>query len=296
MPRPSLLPYLQLARPANVVTAWADVMAGFAVTGGLIGLTVQGGTLAWLVVATSGLYAGGVVFNDVFDAGLDAEERPERPIPSGRISRRAAAVYGALLLVGGIAAAFMASDIAGGLAVLIAIGALVYDAYGKHHPLVGPLNMGLCRGGNLLLGMGAAPLLIVQHWPLALLPICYIAAITAVSRGEVHGGSRQTGVLAVALVLAVIAALGYIGIDAVRTSPLSGLFPFLFAGMVVPPFIRAARTPDAATVRRAVRAGILGLIPLNAALAALYAGPMAVLAVLVLLPVSIGLARLFAVT
>ena len=33
-----------------------------------------------------------MVLNDVFDAEVDAREQPDRPIPSGRVSRRAAAL------------------------------------------------------------------------------------------------------------------------------------------------------------------------------------------------------------
>ena len=51
------------------------------------------------------LYAGGVVLNDVFDADLDAVERPERPIPSALISKKSAGIFGAVLLLFGIVAA-----------------------------------------------------------------------------------------------------------------------------------------------------------------------------------------------
>src|ERR1041385_8386665 len=85
-------PYLQLMRPPNLVTANADVLAGFAVAG-----LPRFDLLPWLLVATTCLYAGGVVLNDVFDARLDACERPERPIPSGRVAVRSAAVFGTVL-------------------------------------------------------------------------------------------------------------------------------------------------------------------------------------------------------
>jgi hypothetical protein len=50
--------------------------------------------LPWLVGATMCLYAGGVVLNDFFDRRLDAIERPERPIPSRRVSAASAAALG----------------------------------------------------------------------------------------------------------------------------------------------------------------------------------------------------------
>lgn len=293
--------YLQLVRPANVVTAWADVLAGFAAAGAALtldGWTAKAGlpALGGLLLATTGLYSGGVVLNDVFDAKLDAEERPERPIPSGRVSRRGAALFGSLLLASGIVAAYQVGPASATLAAFIAGGATLYDAWAKHHPIFGPLTMGLCRGGNLLLGVSAIPTMMAPNGYLVLIPVAYIAAITAVSRGEVHGGTQRTGILALALVVGVLGGLIALGLRA-DYRPWHALpFVLLLAAQVVPPFVRAARTPDPQPIRQAVQAGVVALIPLNAALAAGFAGWLYGLGVLLLLPVSMGLARLFAVT
>ena len=78
----------------------------------------------------------------------------------------------------------------------MAVLVVIYDAWGKRHAIVGPLNMGLCRGLNLVLGIAAVPSALAGHWPLALLSLVYVAAVTVVSRGEVHGGksgSRRGG-------------------------------------------------------------------------------------------------------
>lgn len=299
----NLRAYLELARPANVITAWADVLAGIAGAGvlamnGHAGGSIDGimGETPLLIAATSGLYAGGVVMNDVFDAGLDATERPERAIPSGRASRTGATIFGLSLLVIGIGAAALASWQSGGIAAFIAIAAILYDRYGKHHALLGPLNMGLCRGMNLLLGVSIVPIMVGQLWFLALLPIIYIAAITAISRGEVHGGSSNIGWMAV--ILAGIATGSLVVLSYLPTYDLKNALFFiaLFAALVLPPFVRAAKSPVPGLIKRAVRSGILGLIPLNAALVAGFAGwPLGVI-VLLLLPISIRLAKLFAVT
>src|SRR5215218_3456136 len=98
-------------RPANIVTAVADILAGIAIAGNAAHANLfQQNTAAvlLLVFSTIGLYGGGVVFNDVFDADLDAVERPERPIPSGLISRKAATLLALLLLIIGIVAAAFA--------------------------------------------------------------------------------------------------------------------------------------------------------------------------------------------
>jgi 4-hydroxybenzoate polyprenyltransferase len=289
--RGRLWPYLQLARPPNLVTACADVLAGFAIAG-----LARPAALPWLLAATACLYGGGVVLNDVFDAELDARERPERPIPSGRVPIRWAGSLGGALLAVGMGAGLLASPLSGGLAAAIAGCAVLYDGWGKRQPAVGALNMGACRGLNLLLGLSAAPALTVQRWPLALLPVAYIAAVTAVSRGEVHGGRRGVTGLALGLLGAVIAALIALGLA--RGAAFLPMLPFLllFVWRVVPPFLRAFSMPQPDSIRSAVRAGVLSLVILDAVLGTVYAGFGYGVAVLALLLVAAGLARLFAVT
>jgi 4-hydroxybenzoate polyprenyltransferase len=297
--------YLQLMRPANIVTAWADILVGFAASGSALILddVINGQAiltnllpLASLLLATTGLYGGGVVFNDVFDAQLDAKERPERPIPSGRASRQGATLLGSLLLVIGVVAASQVSLLSAILAFGIAAAALFYDAFGKHYAVFGPLNMGVCRGGNLLLGVSAMPIMVTEHWFLALIPIIYIAAITAISQGEVHGAKVSTGI--VALVLIGIVFAGLLGLGLLKDYELLAALPFfvLFAGMVLLPFVKAAREPTPEQIRKAVKVGVLSLIVLDATVAAGFASLPYGLLVLSLLPISIALAQIFAVT
>lgn len=297
--------YLKLMRPANIVTSWADVLAGFAASGSVVLFNevieeqASSGTavsLAWLLIATTGLYGGGVVFNDVFDAELDAKERPERPIPSGRASRQGATLLGSLLLLVGLVAASQVSWLSATLALGIAFAALLYDAFGKHHPFLGPLNMGVCRGGNLLLGISAVPAMVGELWFLALIPIVYIAAVTTISRGEVHGAKSSTGVIALLLIGIVIA--GLLGLRLLNDYELVAALPFvaLFALRVLLPFVKAVLEPTPEQIRTAVKAGVLSLIVLDATLAAGFASPLYGLLVLSLLPISMALARMFAVT
>lgn len=291
-------------RPANVVTAFADILAGYAAAGGVtLYLSQSGGAifpegLASLLIATFGLYAGGVVLNDVFDTELDAVERPERAIPSGRVSRSFAAFLGALLLGGGTVFAFLVNVTAGFVALAVAICVLIYDTFAKHSAVWGPLFMGLCRGGNLLLGASVFPALLTDLWPVALLPIFYIAAITLVSQGEVQGGNRSSGYLAVGIILVITAALMVLDLlTGVPYNPAAALpFIALFLLRVLPPFYRAAREPVPDRIRLAVKRGVLSLIILNSAVAAGFAGFLAGLVILLLLPVSLLLARLFDVT
>jgi len=242
------------------------------------------------------LDGGGIVFNDVFDAELDAQERPERPIPSGRVSRTGASLLGSSLLILGVVGAVQVSWVSMVLALAIATSALLYDAFGKHQPIFGPINMGFCRGGNLLLGVSVVPSLIGEYWFLALIPIVYIAAITALSRGEVHGGKLSTGITALLLIVAVI--FGLLGLGLLTNYQVLTALPFLIllTIRVLIPFIKAARQPTPEQIRIAVKTGVLFLIVLDSTIAAGFAGLPYGLLVLGLLPISMILSRIFAVT
>ncbi|MCW9707801.1 UbiA-like protein EboC [Fodinibius salsisoli] len=293
--------YAELMRPANIITAFADILAGFAAAGGVVAFTdgvvsVSPVTLGWLLLSTFGLYGGGVVFNDVFDAKLDMEERPERAIPSGRASKTGAILLGGLLLISGIVAAAMVNEYAGLLALGIAICALVYDYWAKHSTLWGPLFMGSCRGGNLLLGCSVFPALIADLWFLALLPIAYIGAITLVSQGEVHGGNKRSGFASLALIVFVTLSLFLLGILPSYAVGPATIFVLVFGGLVLPPFWKAALHPKPSFIKKAIKRGVLSLILLNAALAAGFGGWRMGIIVALLLPLSILVAKLFDVT
>ena len=282
-------------RPANIVTAISDILGGAAIAWYDAGVYDLPSVLL-LIVATIGLYGGGVVFNDFFDAALDRVERPERPIPSGLIAEKEAALLGTFLLIGGIvAAAAVAVYPSGVIAFAIAIAALVYDKWSKHHRVAGPLNMGLCRGLNLLLGMSLVPFALAQFGSLAVVPVLYIAAITLISQGEVHGGKSKTILIAAFLYLVVIALILY-------SSALLGnvfyalVFLLTLALLIFPPLLKAFREPVGKNIGKAVKAGVIALIVMNAAWAATFGAFYLALVIVLLLPVSIFLARLFAVT
>jgi hypothetical protein len=283
--------YLELLRPANVVTAIADVLAGYAVAG-----RGQSSRLPWLLAATVCLYAGGVVLNDFFDRVVDASERPERPIPSGRVPAAHAGVLGGVLLGAGTALAFGATRAAGAVALALAASVLVYDVRAKAHGFAGPLAIGLCRGLNVVLGMAAVPAAAAGHWSIALLSVAYIAAVTAVSRGEVHGGKKAVAALAMGVLGVVIAALLLIALRS-NVWPVPALvLAAALAWRVGPPFAAVYVDPRPAIIRRAVQAGVLSLVLLDAAISAAYAGPVYAAIVLATALVAGSLARLFSVT
>jgi 4-hydroxybenzoate polyprenyltransferase len=301
-----LLGYLRLMRPANVVTAIADVLAGMAIAGYFFQQAPGG--FSWgssqqltllpvilLCISTVGLYSGGIILNDVFDAELDQIERPERPIPSGLVSKKAATIFGGVFFFIGIFAAGLYNPNSQYLAVAIMISCLIYDKYLKHHKVFGPLNMGLCRGLNLLLGISIIPPAIQQWWFLSLVPIVYIAAITMISRGEVHGGSKRTLYFAALLYALVISAILIVAQTRGNLLP-ALIFVLPFALMIFTPLTIAVQAPIGKHIGQAVKSGVIALILMNGAWAAAFGVWNVAIFVVILLPISILLGKAFAVT
>ena len=285
-------------RPANIITSIADVLAGIAVSGFLINATFFSDYILpvlLLCISTIGLYGGGVVFNDVFDAELDKLERPERPIPKGIVSIGEAAALGVILLITGIITAAMVSSVSGLLAISIAIAALIYNKWSKHNAIAGPLNMGLCRGLNLLLGISIVIAAIPEWWFIAFVPIIYIAAITMISRGEVYGGSKSVLYFAASLYCIVIAG---ILLFSYNKGMLWWAIIFLlpFAWMIFSALIKAIRMPVPQNIGKAVKAGVIALILMNASWAAAFGAINLAFLIILLLPLSLWLSKLFAVT
>ncbi len=296
-----LLAYARLARPANLPTAAADILAGVAIAGVFSNPAqrdfpafVPYIDILYLVFASIFLYAGGVILNDVFDYKIDAVERPERPIPSGMIPLKSAAIYGGSVLGAGIVLAFLVHSLSGWAAIALGLSILLYDAIAKKHSFFGPLTMGACRGLNLILGM--AVLGSLEYGWMAAIPIVYIFAITLISRGEVHGENKNhivlAGILYASVIFAVL-AVAFFYTDSVLF-PL--LFLALFALSVFRPLYKAYSDNSPQHIKKAVMAGVLSLVVLDASIAVSFSSWWYGLLILALLPLSMALSKLFAVT
>jgi 4-hydroxybenzoate polyprenyltransferase len=194
-PAGRLLAWQQLLRAANVFTAASNVIAGF--------LIVQrgfepAGALALLLAASACLYLAGMVLNDFFDHAVDAVERPDRPIPSGRISRSDAGTVGWGLLVCGVVAAWVAAWLYGRpmsamIGSLLAIAVVQYDARLKN-TWAGPWAMGWCRTLNGFLGASIAADFSDQPWAWAYAFAigAYTVGLTYVARSEMIGNVART--------------------------------------------------------------------------------------------------------
>jgi geranylgeranylglycerol-phosphate geranylgeranyltransferase len=89
---------LGLTRPVNALVAGLAALLGYIVaTGTIVPLALV------LVPIVFAITAGGNVFNDLCDLEIDRINRPDRPLPSGRVSPRAAGALATALFAAGLA-------------------------------------------------------------------------------------------------------------------------------------------------------------------------------------------------
>ncbi len=289
----SFSPYAQLVRLPNVFTAMADIALGALVTSAL---PRYWGTFGLLLLASSFLYCSGMVFNDLFDLEQDRRERPNRPLPSGKVARGRALQLGVVLMGGGLIWAALAGWRADGfnwsgliVAGLLAVAILLYDGWLKR-TWAGPLGMGACRFLNVLLGLSVAGSTPLAGFFLALLVGLYIVGVTWFARTEAQTSSaHQLGGAAVVMLAAVLLslALPVLGRDSGLSQNTSPLFPYLLVGLLFLvgwPVGQALARPAPARVQQAVKKAIFGLVLLDAVLATALAGTVGLVVVLLLLP------------
>jgi hypothetical protein len=297
-----LRPYAQLVRLPNLPTAVADVALAALATHSL---PARWPAFLVLALASCCLYMAGMVLNDFFDVEQDKLERPDRPIPSGRVSRRAAGWLGVVLLAGGVTLAMLAGWVlvlreeAEGpfrpavIAVLLAGAILAYDGWLKRTPL-GPAGMGACRFLNVMLGVSLSG---TAYWSLGpylgLVVGLYIVGVTWFARTEARASSQTAlagaaGVMLASLVLVLPAAAQAEGPRRLaEESPASPLFPYLLVALgfwLGFPLWRAITAPTPAHVQAAVKRSLIGLILLDTVLATGTAGTVGLVLLLLLAP------------
>lgn len=220
---------LELMRVSNLPTVWSNVTLG-AMTGMAVGRSdgsftdmyrvtseMSGHGLVSLVNAVlialafalpiSVFYCAGMVLNDYWDRQIDANERPSRPIPSGRISPGTALALTCVLFAVGvlyllpIQFAAMRNPDAGtphGLASMLATALLIAAilSYNRIHSRTAKsvFLMALCR----VLAVLVVALLFAPHpsgpawWVFVLLPAFFLGVytflISVVARREVEPG------------------------------------------------------------------------------------------------------------
>jgi 4-hydroxybenzoate polyprenyltransferase len=178
---------LRLGRVSNLPTVWTNAVVGVA----LAGVSPWHWATVPAALGLSLAYIGGMYLNDAFDRGIDARERPSRPIPSGAAEANTVFALGFALMLGGVALLLTAAcgfgvssewAVLAGLALCGAVTA--YNWHHKGNPL-SPLWMGACRLlAYVSAGLAAAAVLPAPLLAAAAVSLCYLIGLTYIAKQE----------------------------------------------------------------------------------------------------------------
>ena len=210
---------LRLTRPLNVVLFLAATALGGALSAGASAFEGEALVRLLLAMASATLVgAGSNVVNDLYDVEIDRVNRPERPLASGRVGRRAAWTFWAALSAGGVLFGALVSPLHFAISAL-SVGFLwAYSARLKGTVLLGNVAVGAVIGLGVLFGGLAAGPANAALWTGVILG----AALTFVREvvkdvedadGDRAGGARTLPVVwgerpTLTLALGLIAAFG----------------------------------------------------------------------------------------
>lgn len=272
--------YLQLLRPANVLTAIAEPAAAAYLAWGTIGMCFEGfnsllhspisnGPSPLYFIAFSAIiYAAGIALNDYCDADLDRLERPERPIPSGKITKSEALILILFLALSAIGILWVSAlrweGLLSGFALILSV--TLYDSWAKNQGWLGPVVMGMCRALSfatpLIAWFGFTP------WAFfCFIHFIYVALITFVAKGEVYGGKK----LPIALGGIVLASLPLVVqfLGPAEPNFVIAIATFVFLAYVIgEAFTNAYSTLSPISIRTLVGVMVKSLVLINGMIAA----------------------------
>jgi len=246
--------------PAMFTAVSNLVAAHWLVTGGHYELRA----LFLLTLSGATLYIAGMVLNDCFDLSIDGRERPDRPLPSGRIPPSSAWTVGWLCLGTGVLLAALHRPEAGMIAAALAVAILTYNRWSKLSWL-GPFNMGLCRYLNWLLGL------------------FYVTALTFVSRIEVDASTRLPLVWSAICLVLTAAMIGYLFYAEVLTNVAAPALAGIGLLLTLSRLRKTWQVFTPASAQATVAFMLFGIIPLDALMLAGAGQPWAALALLLLM-------------
>jgi 4-hydroxybenzoate polyprenyltransferase len=203
-----------MLRISNAPTVVSQVFAGAAVGWYALpaGAALPLGALVLVLVGVPLSYLSGMILNDVFDARVDATERPDRPIPSGRIPLFLAGFIGGSMLLIGVSMLAVASPSTLPWAIALGVSILAYDML-HTFSAASIVLMASCRG--LVPVIAAFAISSNTDWSIlawiAGAAFAFIAALSIAARNEMTGFGLVARAAAWSLPVAACAPLGMWG-------------------------------------------------------------------------------------
>jgi 4-hydroxybenzoate polyprenyltransferase len=155
----AIVPYIKIIRPANVVITGIAVALGIILTSGVLpnGVTPVAAAVNPLAVlalcaAAMAAVAYGNVINDLSDVKSDRVSHPDRPLASGAMTPRAAALFAAALAASSMACALAASAFHFAATLVPLVLLTLYSNYFKRTRVVGNIIVASLVAYALLYG------------------------------------------------------------------------------------------------------------------------------------------------
>jgi 4-hydroxybenzoate polyprenyltransferase len=180
--------YFILVRIPNVLTTISNILLGYIFFTSIDHFDYF--DVFILISISTSLYIGGMVSNDYFDIKIDKKERPWRPLPSHKISQKNALI---IIIISFLYSLTISSVIIGWYTFIITLIMVtlifLYNRVLKN-TIWGPINMGVIRSLNVVLGSSQSIFLIDgsifdTRFVIPLLSeFLYVSAITILSKNE----------------------------------------------------------------------------------------------------------------
>ena len=183
----TVINYLRLVRIANVFTTVSNILLGyfFITTNNNLDYFI----ILELISISAFLYIGGMVLNDYFDIKIDKKERPWRPLSSNKITKKNALVIIIFSFSYSLIFSFIVGSNTFAITLIMITLVFLYNKFLKN-TIYGPINMGVIRSLNIVLGASQSLSLLEEsifdaRFLIAVLcEFFYVYAITILSKNE----------------------------------------------------------------------------------------------------------------
>ena len=287
--------YLLLIRLPNLFTLPSNILIGFILVSSFTLTITSVIQVLMLVTISILLYCVGLVLNDLLDYEIDRKERPNRPLASGKISRKIAIIITIIFTAIALSLSLLVNVTTFSISLLLLVIIFGYDKYLKKTS-VGPFTIAAARVTNVILG-ASANIGSLNNFPQNILLVfvltitfVYVSSIGFLSRYEVHGFSENVRSYLIPVVIAglvsSILVFNLIGFFRYESLLILILFSFIMAKTIY-----NIHKKDSTGIQQTIQLMILSIIVLDSIFLTGIAGLTIGIPILILLAPLIILAR-----
>ena len=184
----AIINYFILVRIPNVLTTISNILLGYIFFTSVDHFDYF--DMILLISISAFLYIGGMVLNDYLDIKIDKKERPWRPLPSNKISKKNALIITIISFLYSLTISFIIGWYTFIITLIMVTLIFLYNRFLKN-TICGPINMGFIRSLNVLLGASQSIFLMdgdifdTRFFIPLLSEFLYVSAISILSKNEI---------------------------------------------------------------------------------------------------------------